>query len=341
MLREGKFSSPDAKTELTDFYENYFLSRWTEQEGLKNLAKYRGELAGHCRAAKPGETRDHLTRTVLDFLKKLVDGDYHPAVRINAMLAIGDLNRVERSGRDEAVPLPEALDVLVAYVENKKLPESLRATAMIGILRHAAAGIQGSDPQKKVGDLALRLATANLPNSALAGRAWMVAQGAETLGALGAVGDNNEVFTALLKLVADTKLPLLVRCAAADAIGRLNYSSANGINPVDAATALGRLAADVCKDGLAATKDTAGKTFRRRMLHRLIPVATALAGDDDKNHKGIASLAKDPEQKLAGDVQKALKEAVEELDNSRNTGDLKEIITKLQQSLNKLLPKKS
>ena len=47
----------------------------------------------------------------LDFLKKLVVGDYHPAVKINAMLAIGELNRVEQSGRDAAVPLPEALDV--------------------------------------------------------------------------------------------------------------------------------------------------------------------------------------------------------------------------------------
>ena len=53
------------------------------------------------------------------------------------------------------------------------------------------------------------------------GGAWILAQALETLGVLGSVGENNAVFQAMLKTVADDKLPFLVRSAAADSLGRL------------------------------------------------------------------------------------------------------------------------
>ncbi len=343
ILREGKFADPQAKADFDAFYTDYFLSRWSLQGDVTKLIKYRQDLSSHFRTAIPGEVHDHLARLVLDFLTKLAGGDYHPAVRINAVLAIGELNSVEPSGHDAAVPLPEALDVLIAAVESKKLSDGLRAAAMVGILRHASAGISGGEAKKKVNDLMLRLATADVPaGSALSARAWMVAQAAETLGALGAVGEKNDAFTALLKIVADTKLPFLVRCAAADALGKLNYSSAGGINPVETAAALGQLAIDACKDGLETTKDTASVAFRRRMLRRLDAVLTALGGDDEKSPRGIQLLAKEPPQKTFVDgLQKVTKEAVEKLDYKLSEEeDMKDTVTTLQKQLEGLLQKK-
>ena len=349
ILRAGRFADPQAKDDFDTFYTRYFLSRWSLQADVTKLVKYRQDLSSHFRTAIPGEVHDHLARLALDLLKKLAGGDYHPAVRINAVLAIGELNRVEQSGNDKAVPLPEALDVLIAAVDSKKLSEGLRAAAMVGILRHALAGISGGEARKKVNDVMLPLATADVPaGSALSSRAWMVAQAAESLGALGAVGENNDVFTALLKIVGNAKLPLLVRCAAADALAKLDYSSAGGINPAETAAALGQLAIDACKDGLETTKDTASLAFRRRMVHRLDAVLTALSGDDEKTHKGIESLAREQPQKTVVDaLQKAIKEAVDKLDYKdphRATGealaDMKDTVTTLQKQLESLLQKK-
>ena len=343
ILRDGKFADPQVKADFDTFYTGYFLSRWSLQGDVTKLIKYRQDLSSHFRTAIPGEVHDHLARLVLDFLTKLAGGDYHPAVRINAVLAIGELNSVEQSGNDKAVPLPEALDVLIAAVESKKLSEGLRAAAMVGILRHASAGISGGEARKKVNDVMLRLATADVPSgSALSGRAWMVAQAAETLGDLHAVGENNDVFTALLKIVANAKLPFLVRCAAADALGKLDYSSAGGINPVETAAALGQLAIDACKDGLETTKDTASSAFRRRMLRRLDPVLMTLGGDDEKALKAIALLAKEPpQQTFVAGLRKAVKDTIDALDDkSHEKDDMKDSVTTLQKQLEGLLQKK-
>jgi hypothetical protein len=353
ILREGKFADPQAKSDFEDFYRGYFLSRWSVQDDIRSLPRYRQELSSHFRSATPGEARDDLTGLTLEMLKRLVVGNFHPAVKINATLAIGELNRAEQSAGVAAVPLPAALDVLIKAVDSK-LSDGIRAAAMVGILRHASAGITGSDVQKKLSDAMLRLAATDVPGgSALSTRGWMVAQAAETLGALGAVGENNEVFTALAKLVADGKLPLALRCAAADALGHLDYSSANGINPVETAVALGRLAFDACKDGLAKAKDTTRVPFRRRMLCRLDAVQMAIGGDEKSGHKGIVSLAKEPpQQAFVTGLQKTLKDAIDTLDHKTDPRldlqrtpdpkleDMKGTITKLQSDLEQLLQKK-
>jgi hypothetical protein len=354
-LRDGKYPDPQppAQADFEKFYTDYFLSRWSVQEDIRNLHHYRQELASHFRSAVPGQPRDDLTRLTLDMLKKLVVGNFHPAVKINAMLAIGELNSVEASGHVAAVPLPEALDVLIAAAGSNKFSDGVRVAAMVGVLRHVAAGIPSSDAQKKVSDAMLRLVAADVPaGPALSARAWMVAQAVETLGALHAIGENNEMFTAVLKLAADAKLPLAVRCAAADALGHLNYSSANGIDSAETAAALCRLAIDSCKDGLARTKDTASPGFRRRMLCRLDAALAAL--------DGIAPLAKQkpPDEAFVAALQKAITDAIEVLDykekdthneplspNDTHASpprlkDMKETVTRLQNTLEQLLQKK-
>ncbi len=342
ILLQGKFADSQTKTDFDKFYTGYFLSRWSVQEDVTKLPKYRRDLSSHLRTAIPGAARNHLISLTLDFLKKLVVGNFHPAVKINAMLAIGELNSVEQNGLTPPVPLPAALDVLISAA-GSKLSDGIRVAAMVGILRHASAGIPSSDARKKVSDLMLRLVAGDVPaGPAISAQAWMVAQAAETLGALGAVGQKNDVFTALAKLAADGKLPFVVRCTAAGAMGHLNYSSANGIDVVKTAAALGRLAIDACKDGVTTTEDTTRVPFRRRMLYRLDAVQTALGG--------IESLAKPPQKAFITGLQAALKDAIDELDHKTDPRldlqsdpkleDMKETVIKLQAALEQLLQKK-
>lgn len=353
-LREGRFADAQASSDFETYYNDYFLARWTVQENIRHLHKYRQDLASHLRSAAPGQARDALLNLVLEFMKKLIKGNYHPAAKVNAMLAIGELNRSEVVGRTPAMPFPEALDVLLPGVEAGKLSESLHVAAMIGVLRHISAGISSSDVQDRVTKLLLRLATAEVPDSTvLSAQTWIVAQAAEGLGSLGSVGQNNNVFTALMKLVANAKLPYAVRCAAADALGHLDYSQANGINPVDTAVALAQLAADGSSNALDKMKDTKRIPFRCRVLHRVIAVRTALAGDEEKNHQGIASLAKEqPQKDFVDALQKVLREAIDALDYKKDPKldlqrnpdpeleDMKETVTKLVKDIDQLLKKK-
>ena len=343
ILREGKFTGVEQTDDFDKFYTSYFLARWSLQNDVRNLHRYRQELSLHLRSARNGEVHDHLNALVFDFMNRLIAGDFHPAVQINAMLMIGELNQTEQIGREAAVPSPETMKMLLKASEDAKLSDGLRAAAMIGILRHATASIQDDDARKSLGAAMLRLAAAELPTGAAApGRAWIRAQAIETLGALGSVGENNAVFKTLLDAVADAKLPLSVRIAAANSLGNLDYSSAGGINPSEAATALGQLAADACANELQLAKDSGGAVSRRRLVLCLDAVIAAIVGGDDTSRKGVASLAKEADQQaILDELTKTITTACETLDDRRHTDDdMTPIVKELQTKLATWLQKK-
>ena len=136
--------------------------------------------------------------------------------------------------------MPEALKVLLAAVENGKLPDAVRAAAMVGILRHAEAGIRDEDARRSLTAAMLRLTAEDPPTGPAApGREWILAQAVETLGLLGSVGEDDAVYKAMLKTVDDGKLRLCTRSIAAESLGQLNYAGAAGIDPSEAAATLG------------------------------------------------------------------------------------------------------
>ena len=79
-------------------------------------------------------------------MSKIAKSDkYHPAVRINAMLTIGDLNSVDSIQSAQNVPLANAMPVLLETVNDDKLIVPVRIAALVGINRHVTAGV--NDPQ--------------------------------------------------------------------------------------------------------------------------------------------------------------------------------------------------
>ena len=119
---------------------------------MKTIAKdadYRRELHSDLQMAGIGPVYDHLNTLTLEYMKKLIAGRYHPAVQANAMLMIGELNAVEQGPTTLPSPLPAALEVLVAAVGNAKLPEDIRAVAMVGIRRHAALRIEDEEARSR------------------------------------------------------------------------------------------------------------------------------------------------------------------------------------------------
>ena len=338
ILMAGKFANGDQAL-FDSFYQDYFLSRWTKVKTIASLPAWRKELRiSHLgkKAANPN-VHDHLNTLVLEFMKNLAVGPYHPAVQVNAMLMIGELNGVEMP----PTPLPEALNVMMAAAGNAKLSDAVRVAALVGIQRHIAAGISDQEVVRSLTSALLKLEAADLPaGAAAAGREWILALATETLGRLGSVGENNAVFKMMAKTLSDVKLSLSTRSIAAESLGRLNYAGAAGINPVEAAAMLGQFVIDACTEELRRGKDAGLPISRRRMKQSLSAAMLALIGGEE-NRKGIAPLAREPGQRaFLAELQKNIETLMKVLDKASEGDDLEGPVDQLRSTLEAWLKKK-
>ena len=192
-----------------------------------------------------------LNELVLDVMGKMAQGNYSPAARFNAMLAIGELTEEPESHKLQ--PLPDALKVLVAAVKNNDLPDNVRVAAMIGVLRHAELGVNDED-RKPVGDLLLAAVGGNValkdPQKDSQVRDWFVGLAVTGLGYLGTVGDNQAAFQAIVKTIADTDRSLCTRALAVEALGQIDYSEVSGIDAANTAAVVAQFAKDACNEEL-------------------------------------------------------------------------------------------
>ncbi|MCE5269460.1 MAG: hypothetical protein LLG00_16410 [Planctomycetaceae bacterium] len=317
-LMAGQFSAGLSMSEFDDFYTKFYLAQWTQWENVTKLPDLRGQLRNSHLARKSNsgsQVHDHLNELVLDFMKKLTAGPYYRAVKINAVLMIGQLNSVE----SPPTPWSEALKVLVAIVGSNKAPDALRAAAMVGILRHAAADNIPQADRELITAAMLRLAAADIGNGKpAAGRQWILGQGLMTLGLLKTPGNGNEAFNVLVATLANSKLTLCTRSIAADSIGRLSLAGASGIDATEAGAALGQLAMDACTTEIKSLKPDSVAIDRDRIKQRLDAV---LAGA-----KAIVSLAKDPAQQAwITELGKITKSVGDMLDDPRMRDKDKEV----------------
>ena len=265
-------------------------------------------------------------------MNKLVAGNYHPAVRFNAMLAIGELTQ-EPEGHTSPPPLSDALKVLVAGVKNRDLPDCVRVAAMIGILRHVEAGIDDDDARKSVAGVMLNVSAGELKLKNQRVQDWLLGQALTGLGLLGSVGDNQVAFQALVKAIGDPKCTLSVRSIATEALAQLDYSDAGGINVDNAAAMLARFAVAACDE-----ETGAGQVDRGRMKQRLDAVFRAINGSGG-TRKGIRSLAKEDER--LANLQKLIHQASDDLDNPDKSMDAKGTVDSLHADLDTWLKGKA
>jgi hypothetical protein len=258
----GKFA-PGEQEVFDRYYQKYALARWTEPDKAASLASFREELGNDLLSPKTGAVRDHLNALVLDFMKALAAKNYYPAARHNAMLMIGELNAVEpeRYG-DLPVPLPEALPVLVQALQDPKQMDVVKSAALVGILRHLELdAVKAPDDRAGIRAAALAVVvTPRPPGRSADGHGWLRMRAAEVLGALGEVGAGGAVANALAGMVVEAASPFDTRCSAAEALGRLDYQGAAGLDALKLAAALGRLAVDACAAEAKAQAKAEAKT---------------------------------------------------------------------------------
>ena len=283
MLITG-FNTAADRTLYENYYKRYELKRWTMVENRADLAGYRRQLQIDFRnAAKKKEVHQALSTLVLNFMTKLAADyspkDFHPSSRVNAILMIGELN--DREGPGNPTPKVAALRVLTKAVNDPNQLDAVRAAAMVGIFRHGKLGaIVTGTARNDVGKTARTILTTPKPAGRSAdGHAWMQGQAAEILGLLGAVDSKGSEAKMLISLVLDAKLPFSTRCLAAEAMGKLNYTTFAPSNSSEVAAPFGKLALDACNSELSK-----GSEFSRNHLKVCLTAA-------NNGLKGVDSLA--------------------------------------------------
>ena len=215
---------------------------------MGSLPEYRSLLSRDMRTGgeNGASARAHLADLALTFLTKLAKGNYHPAVRCNAMLAIGELCAQTTGPGHSLQPLPAALKVMIDAVKSADQIDAVKSAALVGILRHAALGISNRQYcNQEVVPAMLTIATTRVsPGRSPEGHAWIRARAIDVLGEIGSVGSQNSVVGALAEMVANAETPFMIRCAAARALGKLRYDPNAKLDAHHLAAQVARLAAD-------------------------------------------------------------------------------------------------
>jgi hypothetical protein len=254
-IRTNPSPSANDLATLERYYQTYALARWTLAANRNDISAYRRELRNDFRRIRSPQAYDQMNALVLSFMTNVAKGNFHPAARYNAMLTIGDLNvREPAKTTDLPVGPTAALQVLLEALGDAGQIDAVRAAALLGIARHAAlkiADAQIRDGQVSPAMIALAKAADPPPGRTPEGHAWFRTLAIDTLALLARSGPQGQIANALADIAADGKTSMIVRCAAARALGKLDYQDPAGMDATGMTLKLARLASAVCDEEAA------------------------------------------------------------------------------------------
>jgi len=246
------------KSKIDEYFMKYYFPLMTQYDpkNLGELGERREDLVKWLREAKVPEAQEHLTGLTLKAERIISRGNFHPAVRYNAALIVGLLDKEYATA--PPVPLPEGTLALLELLEQNefalkdkkvKVPASVKAAALVGLERHARFGIS-AEYTDRVTKASLAAIADTEPEEEVSKSVhhWMKCMAARVLVRQYAEGPTVEVQTSLTGLISDDKMGLEDRCCAAELLEKINYAKAGGINGTAAVLALGQLAQDVLKE---------------------------------------------------------------------------------------------
>ncbi|MEA1951170.1 MAG: hypothetical protein U9N87_07285 [Planctomycetota bacterium] len=327
-LRKG-FAAGDAAL-FDKVCNDYILATWTQPKNHSQLSTLRGKLRGQLQSCKTSvPTRKHFNDYLLAKLQEMAADNYHPAVRYNSMLLLGELDEkpAMRVG-DTPTPLSAALPILLKEAANEEQIDSVKLAALLGVARHGFT-LRDADARRNVGNAMSTLATTkSSEGTSTAGQSWMRCIAVDTLGMLRSAGAQGATAKLLLGIVDDDEDPMRVRVAAARAVGNLTYGNSPGLVPDAMVRQLGRMAMSACKKEIEECEEKDRTISPRTLKNQLAAARIGLMGNDNtrdvKVTGGAMSLIK------KSDVKKNANAIREKIDRWIGLLDAEELVKKLE-----------
>ena len=271
--------------------------------------------------------------------------DFHPAVKLNAMLVLGDLNDVQPRGRVEAKPRVNTQRDLIAYLESpEQLSETLLVGALSGLQRHAHDAL---DPNRKarIAKVVANLADAKTVSgrNAAAGL-WIRRQAIDLLGQLGLAGERNIYVGKLYQIIRNQQNPLAIRVAAADALRKIDLTGLPAGVVGKLAQSLTQLAVDTCKTELTEASTPRRSFSADRLRMRLATVRQAVTGGGEPAEGGLMAVATEEEQKTLQElinVLQTVETQVQTLNAASNREQIEFVLGESVRGLRSLTPSDS
>jgi len=246
---------------IDDYLKKYLFPTMTSTnpDSLGQLAKLRDDLfKRYLRSAVSKPAQDYITNLILTAMGRIALDRYHPAVRYNAVLILGELDQryaTKGANPKPPTPLPAGTKALLGLLEKDaykgvKIPPMLKVAALIGLQRHARFGI---DPQygPRVTQGAIDLIQQQKTPAEMDPEVhhWLQCMAGRVLSRQFATsGPNGAVQKALTSMIGDEEMSLENRCYVAALLADMNYSAAKGLDMATTVTVLGNLAHAVTHD---------------------------------------------------------------------------------------------
>lgn len=262
-LKNQSVFQQNGKQAIDKYYKDYFFRKFT-QTGATDLAEIgdlRDDLLKRLRNTPVKAAQDHLTNVTLGATKLLVSRNYHPAVRFNAVLLLGALDKQYPSGDNPPIVLPAATNELLTLleaeeIEGVKVHPSVKAGALEGLERHVRYGLDAQYAER-VTKAALAMLSqdpkkldvdADVNN-------WIKCQAARVLARQYKDGPTSEVHAALTALIADEKVGLADRCCVSGLLKLVTYTPGAEADAKETLVPLGNLTKSVVKEGADVARD--------------------------------------------------------------------------------------
>ena len=259
-MRNAAAFGAGGKEKIDSYYKTYYFPIMTQAtpEALATLGKNREDLMKQLRGSGVPRAQDHLTQLTLGVMRVLARDNYHPAVRYNASLILGLLDKKYASSGAKPTPpvaLPAGTSELLDLLEQNefkgvKVHPSVKVGALEGLERHVRFGLES-----QYADRVTQAAMAVLAQKASAlgvdadVHNWIKCQAARVLTRQFKDGPNAEVHAALTKLIADDKMSLEDRCCVVGLLAKVKYDAAAGADVASTLVPLGKLTLAVVDEG--------------------------------------------------------------------------------------------
>ena len=239
--RAGKAATAEEEKLISDHFR-YRIAELTWKENIPALPGKRKDVKkdlGTLGRAPASDLHVRFNKMLLDEMQKVAaDKRYPRAVRVNAVLMIGELDQREPSGLNAGVPLPDAEPILSGILKDESMHDVLRIEALVGLMRHAKAGMQASANDELLKQAIVFLEAKEPPKGKdPVGHFWLRMLACDTIKILAEKGpeaNQPNVVAAVEAYVVEKGAELWVRCRAAETFGHIEAKSLQATANVDA-----------------------------------------------------------------------------------------------------------